>query len=91
VHSDLVLYEGYYTRSRKRQITIVKKKGGKRSLLDAKLTSGEITDIGLEPQKTSFRKWSGGIGAFMVRGGFLGVVALFLAILLLIGVIIRGC
>lgn len=84
MHPDLVLYEGYYTRSRKRQITIIKREEGKRSLLDAKLTSGEITEIGIIPKKTTAQKWLGGFGNFLMMGGFILILVLVVVLIILI-------
>jgi hypothetical protein len=90
-HPEMILYEGYYVRGRGGEVIIKKWEGVQTSFLEEKIKNGEITEVGIVIEKTAAQKWLGGIGNFMMMGGFMIVLVLVVLLVAVIAIWIKNC
>jgi hypothetical protein len=88
LHPELILYEGYKICTGKREIVIRTRNAAGISYLDEKTKSGEITDIGLESEKSAGKKFLEGFGHFLMMGGFLLILIVGVAIAVGISILV---
>jgi hypothetical protein len=90
-HPELILYEGYHIRGRGGEILIKKWEGAGASLLEEKIKQGAITEVGIIMERTAAQKWLGGLGKFMMMGGFILVLFIIAGIAISISIAFKGC
>jgi hypothetical protein len=90
-HPELVQYEGYYVHGKGGEIIIKRTESVGTSLLDEKIKKGDITEVGAVKEKTAAQKWLGRIGAFMMMGGFMLVLFVIAALIVVISIATKSC
>ncbi len=89
-HPELILYEGYYYgHSGPGEILIEKRTGSSPSLLEREFRDGGITEVGLKEEPSASKKWLGRIGKFLMYGGWMLIMVIVVAVIILIQVLTK--
>jgi hypothetical protein len=86
---ELIVYEGYRVIGKGGETIFKKRDSSGISFLEEKFKKGEITEIGIIPEKTASQKWLGRIGNFMMMGGFMLVIIVVVIIVIAISMIFK--
>ncbi len=82
-HPELILYEGYYSGSRRSFEGVMEKRTGiGPSLLEQRLQEGAITEVGITTEGVGAKKWLGRFGHFLLLGGWVIIIALIVRIVI---------